>query len=145
MKTRLILILCIVAGIAASAFAQDVNGLIIGEKYTKNQIIAALGKPDYINGGSYIYGRSYFNFDTYDNTFTEFSIVNDKRFVTMTKEFSGGLRVGDKLSKAKQTKCPIKREESDYICFWHYGDWASWVVYYDKNGIITAIAFGILS
>ena len=145
MKTRLILTLCIVVGIAASALAQDVNGLEIGEKYTKNQVIAALGKPDYINGGSYIYGRSYFNFDTYDNTFTEFCIVNDKRFLTMTKEISGGLRVGDNVSKARQSKCEIKTEEPNYICFWHYGDWAVWGVGYDNNGKITNIFFTILS
>ncbi|MBQ0054115.1 MAG: hypothetical protein KBS89_06655 [Bacteroidales bacterium] len=145
MKARVILTLCIVMGIAASALAQDVNGLKVGEKYTKNQIIAALGKPDNINGNTYEYGSSYFNFDYVDNTFTGFCIVNDKRFLTMTEEISGGLRIGDNVSKVKQTKCPKKLEKPNYISFWHYGDWADWDVEFDNNGTITYIGFTILS
>ena len=143
MKTKILLAISIVMAFAQNIFAQEVNGLKIGEKYTKNQIIAALGQPDEIRGTSYIYGRSSFYFDSYDNTFVEF-YVEDQRFITMTKEISGGLRVGDNVSKARQSKCEIKTEEPNYICFWHYGDWAVWGVGYDNNGKITDISFTLL-
>ena len=146
MKTRLLFTICLAIFLSASsALAQDVNGLKVGEKYTRSQIIKALGKPD---SGSdefcYIYGQSFFNFDEDDNTFTEFS-VQDPRFITMTEEIEGGLRVGDDISKVKKTKCQIIESKPDYICYWYYGDWAVWSIGFDEKGKITDIGFTILN
>ena len=146
MKTRLLFTICLAIFLSASsALAQDVNGLKIGEKYTRSQIIKALGKPD---SGSdefcYIYGQSFFNFDEDDNTFTEFS-VQDPRFITMTEEIEGGLRVGDDISKVKKTKCQIRESGPDYFSYWYYAEGITWNIIYDKKGKIRLIGLGILN
>ena len=146
MKTRLSLTVCLAIFLSASsALAQDVNGLKIDEKYTRSQIIKALGTPDSgSNKFCYIYGQSYFNFDNLDNTFVEF-YVEDSRFLSMTNEVEGGLRIGDDISKVKKTKCQIRESGPDYICYWYYGDWAEWSIDFDKKGKITGIGFTILN
>ena len=150
MKTRLSLTICLAILISASsALAQDINGLKFEKEYTRSQIIKALGTPDK-NSGEYslLYGQSYINVEYVPNStklYLESFYVDNPRFITMTEEIEGGLRVGDDISKVKKTKCQIIESKPDYICYWYYGDWAEWSIDFDKKGKITGIGFTILN
>ena len=146
MKTRLSLTICLAIFLSASsALAQDINGLKVGEKYTRSQIIKALGTPDKNSGEfSYRYWPSYINVDPDEHILSSF-YVEDPRFNTMTEEIEGGVKVGDDISKVKKTKCQIKEVDPDCISYWYYGDWAVWNIHFDEKGKITGIGFTILN
>ena len=150
MKTRLLLTVCLAIFLSASsALAQDINGLKFEKEYTRSQIIKALGTPDK-NSGEYslLYGQSYINVEYVPNStklYLESFYVDNPRFITMTEEIEGGVKVGDDISKVKKTKCQIKEVDPDCISYWYYGDWAVWNIHFDEKGKITGIGFTILN
>ena len=150
MKTRLLFTICLAIFLSASsALAQDINGLKFEKEYTRSQIIKALGTPDK-NSGEYslLYGQSYINVEYVPNStklYLESFYVDNPRFITMTEEIEGGVKVGDDISKVKKTKCQIKEVDPDCISYWYYGDWAVWNIHFDEKGKITGIGFTILN
>ena len=86
-------------------YERDVNGVRIGTMLTREQIVAEFGEPTKYeeqdsgdNGVDrwYYYGESYIH--TQDHIFEEFA-VSDTNFIVLTLQISGGLKVGDPLSK----------------------------------------------
>ena len=150
MKTRLLLTVCLAIFLSASsALAQDINGLKFEKEYTRNQIIKALGTPDkHSKEYTLWYGQSYINVEYVPNStklYLESFYVDNPRFITMTEEIEGGVKVGDDISKVKKTKCQIKEVDPDCISYWYYGDWAVWNIHFDEKGKITGIGFTILN
>ena len=150
MKTRLSLTVCLAIFLSAnSALAQDINGLKFEKEYTRSQIIKALGTPDkHSKEYTLWYGQSYINVEYVPNStklYLESFYVDNPRFITMTEEIEGGVKVGDDISKVKKTKCQIKEVDPDCISYWYYGDWAVWDIHFDEKGKITGIGFTILN
>ena len=117
---RKIVTICLVAFLYVPADAQDfydefraksidVEGMKIGHKMTYDQFVAKFGIPDRYeqnelgDPGSpcldeyYWVGKNFLSF-TENGTFCEF-FLRDDRFSALTLWISGGIRVGDKLSK----------------------------------------------
>ena len=92
----------------------DVEGMKIGQKMTYDQFVAKFGKPtEYTQSDSgeacessvdeyYKVGQDVFYFQD-NGTFSGFSI-NENKFSALTLWVSGGIRVGDKLSKLDNFK-----------------------------------------
>ena len=122
---RKVLVICLLALPAVTMIAQDfydefraksidVEGVKIGQKMTYDQFVAKFGKPtDYTQSDSgeacessvdeyYKVGQDVFYFQD-NGTFSGFSI-NENKFSVLTLWVSGGICVGDKLSKLDNFK-----------------------------------------
>lgn len=106
-------------------FDRDVNGVKIGVKMTKEQVVDIFGEPDkYVEQDSgdngvnkfYYYGKSFLHFK--NDAFDEFYIV-DTDFVALTNHIDGGLKVGDSISKLDSFKYgkPRKQKNGSYKLF----------------------------
>lgn len=118
MKTIKLLLFVIALTIANTTFAQndllDINGLLLGKKYSKTQITNALGAPtkssswdDEFGGGEeYKYGNDIFRFET-ARGFVDFFIVTNK-----FELFDGQIRIGDNVTDLTLLKLPDSKLES---------------------------------
>lgn len=87
------------------AVGKDVNGVELGQKIGHTDFISKFGVPDnYRNYESedglsedYLYGNNWFHCEA-DGHLTNYVLV-DNRFPALTKEVTGGIRVGDELKK----------------------------------------------
>ncbi len=133
--------------------AISVNGLQIGEKYTPQQLIAALGTPDKIispqdetefpNARTYKYTGETGVFDTFstDNGVFYSCILKNSKFV-----INNHIRVGDRISKIDDLEGVKQLGQTDGL---QYIDWrpskeglyncTSVTFYYNSRQIITRI------
>ena len=136
----------------------DVEGMKIGHKMTYDQFVAKFGKPtEYTQSDSgeacesnvdeyYKVGQDVFYFQD-NGTFSGFSI-NENKFSALTLWVSGGIRVGDKLSKLDNFKYGkpkvaswLKPENGfvEYAIFYNHLD--AFVFLSVKDGIIHNIRY----
>ena len=136
----------------------DVEGVKIEQKMTYGQFVAKFGKPtEYIKSESdedgkpsideyYKVGRDVFYFQD-NGTFCGFSI-NENNFSVLTLWVSGGIRVGDKLSKLDNFKYGKPKEASwlkpengfvEYVLFYNFLD--AFVYLSVKDGVIHNIRY----
>lgn len=133
-----------------------INGLSLGAKYSKDQIVAALGQPDSINTildesgyiTTYHYGTDYFQ-QTEESLLVEFVITNPRfkfnNFISVGDPITrvallGGTIADDEvvnyhgvLLKYKRWKVAKELNSNAYYSF-------STLFYYDNEGFITKIA-----
>lgn len=146
-----------------SAQDVDVNGMYIGQIYTRQQVVDKFGEPDYVYSGrinvqpeyhdmfrgwcQYCkYGDNLLQFDEEsDGTFCGFNIY-DKGFVVMKDYRKGGFRIGDEINaniiENIFNKCIIEEFHKGYWKIW-FGDWAIFWINTD-NGIIVSMSFEII-
>ena len=166
---RKIVTICLVAFLYVPADAQDfydefraksidVEGMKIGHKMTYDQFVAKFGIPDRYEqnelgdpGSScldeyYWVGKNFLSF-TENGTFCEF-FLRDDRFSALTLWISGGIRVGDKLSKLDNFKYGRPKVASwlephnglvEYVLFYDYLD--DLVFLSVKDGVIQIIHY----
>lgn len=138
----------------------DVEGVKIGQKMTYDKFVAKFGKPtEYTQSDSdsgeegtptideyYRVGKDVFYFRNNGN-FCGFSI-NENNFSVLTLWVSGGIRVGDKLSKLDNFKYGKPKEASwlkpengfvEYAIFYNHLD--AFVYLSVKDGIIHNIRY----
>ena len=136
----------------------DVEGMKIGQKMTYDQFVAKFGKPtEYTQSDSgeacessvdeyYKVGQDVFYFQD-NGTFSGFSI-NENKFSALTLCVSGGIRVGDKLSKLDNFKYGkpkvaswLKPENGfvEYVLFYNFLD--AFVYLSVKDGVIHNIRY----
>lgn len=140
---------------ASAALAQTivkdaivVNGLQVGERYTQEQIVKALGTPSKIVSPS--------ETDEYPNVYTfyynqdRFYLIDGKLygFELRTSAFvvNGSIRIGDAVSKVNQLGgCIEKRSTALYpLINWRptkegLYEWTSVSFYYNKHNVIDLI------
>ena len=131
----------------------EVKGLRIYQKYTKQQILSALGQPTRYDtwgsgaelGQEFYYGESLFHFE--DNGFFKGFIVYDPEYLTMTDLVPGGVRVGDPISKILSRdnlvikSYPQEGTDCDTEYCIRLDWWDDLYVVYVKNGRITSIGY----
>ena len=138
----------------------DVEGVKIEQKMTYGQFVAKFGKPtEYTQSDSdsgeegtptideyYRVGKDVFYFRNNGN-FCGFSI-NENNFSVLTLWVSGGIRVGDKLSKLDNFKYGKPKEASwlkpengfvEYVLFYNFLD--AFVYLSVKDGVIHNIRY----
>lgn len=164
-KTILTIVAMLLCALSFSQVKYDVQWDDINTIQTKklDEIIARFGKPekqekleDMDNGVFLKYSNLQISIDISDNIcfYTEFILTNSN-FCVLSTVISGGLRVGDNISKAKQcpdiTKCkkPVtinldldgttdKTAEFQYMC---QDDQIYYYFSADDDGVIKAIYF----
>ncbi len=148
MKTRFTMVMFVALVLSVfSAKAQiAVNGIEVGTKMTKSEVIAKFGKPDrysYNDAGMvegiderYIYADGSLHFN--NNLFIGFTVIG-KSFAVTLGGLDSDITVGDKFSVLS----PLNLIEMD----WYEKDWYC-VYYYDvkvsfevKDSIITCIDY----
>ena len=136
----------------------DVEGMKIGHKMTYDQFVAKFGIPDRYEQNElgeacessvdeyYKVGQDVFYFQD-NGTFSGFSI-NENKFSALTLWVSGGIRVGDKLSKLDNFKYGkpkvaswLKPENGfvEYVLFYNFLD--AFVYLSVKDGVIHNIRY----
>lgn len=149
MKTVKLLLIVIASALTNAIFAQDVNGLIPGNKYTRTQITNALGQPtkyttwdDEFGGGEeYIYRSDVFRFEA-ERGFVDFTIFSDKFSL-----FANRIRIGDNITELTRLKLPGSKLETagtDKYFFYpvgHQGD--ALVITTDDKGVMTEISYSM--
>lgn len=139
--------------------AQKLNGLEIGKKYTKEQILSELGNAptrtdtwdsEFGIGYEYYYRKSVFHFEE-GGVFYSYSIGNSE-YVTMTEFIPEGIRVGDNISKVLGIGKNVTMDYQKYsengknydawyrVWFNHSDDI---YIIFTKNNIITHIWFDV--
>ena len=131
-------------------FNRDVNGVAVGTLLHRARVIEKFGEPtsykeqlseDNEVSRWYYYGKSYIH--TQDDIFDQFA-VRDTNFTAFTNHISGGLKVGDPLSKLDNFKYgkPIQyRETEDSVVYRIFNTTDSPVDLYVKNGFIIDIVY----
>lgn len=137
------------------AFAQDIDGIDIGDTITKEQMIAKFGKPDSYseNDGEFGIDRDFMYGQTWiqaiDNKLESF-VICDERFKILSKYIPTGVRVGDKLSKLNGSKYGPPPQRADWLAWEDYfispgGDKYEIYVHFSvENGIIIRISYHML-
>jgi hypothetical protein len=124
----------------------DLNNLILFNVYQKDSIIAKIGQPSSYNSYStefglseeYTYGNSLLVF-TKNGMFTGF-ILKDTTFTIYSVYISGGIRVGDPLSKFQQLGFGrVEIENQGTYLFYDNPKCALPIVIDHLNGIIKRI------
>lgn len=153
MKTQLLMkafSTVLMIGIACCfANSQTTVKSISSEKtYTEKQIFSILGTPEKVNCDKYKSHCAYYyegaHFFFLDGCLVEFSIETNK-YSVMTDKVSGGIKVGDNISKVKKIKnivCQQLEDEKDCYVIGHSQliDQPDYLIYV-KNDIITKIIF----
>ena len=165
MKKLIITILAVTVVCTAALYAQlpniirndiVINGLSLGAKYSKDQIVAALGQPDSINTildeSGYVTTYT-FATDTFRQT--EDSLLVDFRTINPRFKFNNFISVGDPIARVALLGGTITDDE---VVNYHgdllkYKRWKvakelnsnayysfSTLFYYDSRGFITKIA-----
>ena len=100
MKRLVIMAVCMLA--AASAYAQDINGVSMGTVMSEDQIAKAFGKSYIVKPVDRPYAKSsekYYIWGTdtllFDNGRLAIAILHTDRFAVDAKRVKGGIRVGD--------------------------------------------------
>ncbi len=145
-----------------SAQEVDVNGMYIGRIYSRQEVVAKFGEPDYAYTGrigvspeyhnmfnawcQYCkYGENILQFNEEgDGSFCAFNIY-DKGFVVMKDYRKGGFKIGDEISaKTIETifnKCTIEEfQEGSWAIY--FSDWATFWIY-SVNGRIVSMSFDV--
>ena len=119
MKTRMLMVFIALLAIVPiqTVCAQDVEGVDINQKMTEAQIFEKFGEPDKVESKvddvgvvtmMYYYGVNEVFFT--DGFLTEF-LIKDDHFKVLKTKISGGVTVGDMLSKVS----PLKPELADWM------------------------------
>lgn len=138
-------------------FAQKMNGLEIGKKYTKEQIISEIGPvTEYYSHPGLVGIDEHFTvggnqFKCEDGSFISFSVC-DSKYVTLTDLIPSGIRVGDNISKVLGIGKNVTMDYQKYsengknydawyrVWFNHSDDI---YIIFTKNNIITHIWFDV--
>lgn len=153
---------------ASFSFAQniDVNGLYLGTSYSRQEVVAKCGEPNFVYSGRESTLPKYYDLfrgwcqycrfknselkfaEEIDGTLVEFNIV-DKGFVVFSEFRSGGFKCGDTISNEiimkvfykewKITK-PFDSQEAPDTCILEWDD-GSKILFFRQNGQISGISF----
>jgi len=124
----------------------DVNGIFIGGTYTKAQVEAKWGTPTkYWSGTSenglneeYSYSNNLFRFS--ENGVFETFNIKTSNFAVYTA-FSGGIKVGDNISRIKAIGFGTPVLQSDGTYWLNRNNSDDPLIFYQSNGVITRIYF----
>ena len=123
------------------------------KKYTGKQIRAVLGNPDSYDTQKGIYGEtwSYYYYKEAQFNFSDGQLlgldIRTNKYPVMTDKVSGGVKVGDNISKVKKIKSLVCQQlEGEKNCYIigqsQMIDQPDYIIYV-KNDIITEIIFAI--
>ena len=124
----------------------DVKGIIIGDAYTKAQVQAKWGTPTQYRsnmsefGLDEVYDYSTNQFCFGDNGILNSFYINTPDFPVFTA-YSGGVKVGDTLSRISTIGLGIPVLQSDGSYYLFRNGWDDPVVFKHSNGVITQISF----
>ena len=131
-------------------FNRDVNGVAVGTLLHRARVIEKFGEPtsykeqlseDNEVSRWYYYGKSYIH--TQDDIFDQFA-VRDTNFTAFTNHISGGLKVGDPLSKLdnfKYGKPLFDKQIDDMLRYYLFYTADNPVCLYVKDVIIVDITY----
>ncbi len=156
MKKILLFIIAMTATISLNAqgIPFDVKGLKIGSKVNTTQIKKTLGNPKSIESsmGETVYNYGETGFTCIDGVFLD-AFIKDSSFPVFTNIISGGIKVGETETSAKNkikncqqlSDCliePIQYCKDTGFMVGKYDDWVNFVT--DKNGKIVLIIYNII-
>ena len=133
---------------AQKHITMDLNGLVIGQTYTKNQVVAKLGEPSSYSCTDSEFGTDQIFFYGKNET-TEidlqhggefyFFTVAEKNMPILTNLIAGGIRVGENISAMKKVGLPYSlRVKGEYIMM--FGDDVMRILV-DEKDIITRFIY----
>lgn len=155
LSSKLLVIAILIGAVCCIANAQTtVKSISNHKKYTEKQIFSILGNPTkiYRQEGDYgesmcyyIYKEAEFSFK--DGYLFEFSVQTNK-YPVMTDKVSGGIKVGDNISKVKKINNIVywqpENDKSVYIINFNQMKNQPDYEIRTKKGIITCIIFSTL-
>ncbi|MCQ2118427.1 MAG: hypothetical protein MJY84_00725 [Bacteroidales bacterium] len=133
---------------AQKHYEMDLNGLEIGQTYTKEQVVARLGKPtlyrsyqsEFGLGESYYYGeKKTTELDFQRNGEFTFFTLAEKNMPILTKTIAGGICVGENISAMKKVGIPYGLcKKGEYLMMFGTDFLYIWV---DEKDIITRFIY----
>jgi len=143
-------------GFSQSRYARttdiDVNGVFIGATYTQAQVQAKWGTPTrYWSGTSefglneeytYIQDQLYNTFSFGEDGVFHSFIIETSNFAVYTT-FSGGIKVGDNISRVQAIGLGTPVLKSDVKYYLLRNNYDDAIVFEHSNGVITRISFEI--
>ena len=137
-------------GVAAQTAVMEVNGLILGNKYTDAQMKAALGEPtrayswnDEFGGGrEYQYGpENEFDMFRYQ---TEWGFNSFSLSTSAFALFNGQLKVGDNLSKVSLLGFGTLTPKGTAMYYFYLPNWDDpLIIHVNSGNIITSMQFAM--
>jgi len=128
----------------------DVKGIFIGGTYTKAQVQAKWGTPTFYNSSTsengldeiydYSVGQLYSQFLFSENGIFHSFSINTPDFPVYTA-FSGGIKVGDNISRIQAIGLGTPELQSDGSYYLFRSDWDDPLIFKHSNGVITQIWF----
>jgi len=128
----------------------DVNGIFIGGAYTKTQVEAKWGTPTIYHSGisenglneQYDYTSNQLNnqFLFAENGVFHTFVIDTPNFSVYTA-FSGGIKVGDNISRVSAIGLGTPVLQSDGTYHLHRNNSTDPLIFYHSNGVITRIYF----
>ena len=151
MKTRMLMVFIALLAIVPiqTVCAQDVEGVDIHQKMTKSQIVEKFGQPtsyktyeadDGTPEEIYHFDKNRINFS--NGYLSEFSI-NDDSFLVLTKSVTGGVKVGDPLSKVSSLNPEVATWRSSKNNIYYISILDTNVFFVVSDGKITNINFSL--
>ncbi len=133
---------------AQKHITMDLNGLVIGQTYTKTQVVAIFGEPVVYRSSDsefgldegYYYGKdrkSSIRFHN-DGVFNFFSVA-EKNMPILTNLIAGGIRVGENLSAMKKVGIPYEYHKKGEYIMMFYDDLL--LIRVDDKNIITRFIY----
>ena len=152
LSSKLFVVAILIGAVCCNANAQTtVKSITSEKKYTDKQIRAVLGNPDSYDTQKGIYGEtlSYYYYKDAEFTFSDGQLlelgIRTNKYPVMTDKVSGGVKVGDNISKVKKIKSLVCQQlEGEKNCYIigqsQMIDQPDYVIYV-KNDIIVKILF----
>ena len=128
----------------------DVKGVYIGATYTQTQVVAKWGTPTRYWSGTSEFGLNEEYTYIQDQLYNTFSFGEDGVFHSFTIEtsnfavyttFSGGIKVGDNISRIQAIGLGTPVLKSDGKYYLHRNNCDDPLVFEHSNGVITQISF----
>lgn len=153
MRTRLFLIVIALFAIMPfhNVMAQDIEGVDIHQKMTKSQIVEKFGQPTsyetYESDDGTLEEIFYYGQDANEIYFTGGKLsgfsIDDDSFVVLTKSVTGGVKVGDPLSKVSSLNPEVATWRSSKNNIYYISILDTNVFFVVSDGKITNINFSL--
>ena len=126
----------------------DLNGLVIGQTYTKKQVVAKLGEPvAYRSSDSevgldelFFYGKDHnTEVDLHNDGVFSFFSVAEKNMPILTNLIAGGIHVGENISAMKKVGIPYEYHKKGEYIMMFYDDLL--LIRVDDKDIITRFIY----
>lgn len=153
MKTRMLMVFIALLAIVPiqTVCAQDVEGVDIHQKMTKSQIVEKFGQPTsyetYESDDGTLEEIFYYGQDANEIYFTGGKLsgfsIDDDSFVVLTKSVTGGVKVGDPLSKVSSLNPEVATWRSSKNNIYYISILDTNVFFVVSDGKITNINFSL--